>query len=40
VGDGDRFVGVLTPDAIYRSLRASLADAAERREPDPSPAVS
>jgi osmoprotectant transport system ATP-binding protein len=40
VGDGDRFVGVLTPDAIYRSLRASLADAAERREPDPTPAAS
>jgi osmoprotectant transport system ATP-binding protein len=25
--DGDRFVGVLTPDAVYRSLRESLAQA-------------
>jgi osmoprotectant transport system ATP-binding protein len=28
VFDGDRFVGVLTPDAIYRALRSSLDDAA------------
>ena len=28
VVDGDRFVGVLTPDAIYRALRSSLDDAA------------
>ena len=27
--DGDRFVGVLTPEAVYQSLRESL-DAAER----------
>jgi osmoprotectant transport system ATP-binding protein len=25
--DGDRFLGVLTPDAVYRSLRQSLAEA-------------
>jgi len=25
--DGDRFLGVLTPEAVYRSLRQSLADA-------------
>jgi len=29
VVDGDDFVGVLTPDAIYRALRTSLDDAAE-----------
>jgi osmoprotectant transport system ATP-binding protein len=29
VVDGDDFVGVLTPDAIYRALRISLDDAAE-----------
>jgi osmoprotectant transport system ATP-binding protein len=28
VVDGDRFVGVLTPDAIYRALRSSLDEAA------------
>ena len=28
VVDGDRFVGVLTPDAIYRALRSSIDDAA------------
>jgi osmoprotectant transport system ATP-binding protein len=28
VVDGDRYVGVLTPDAIYRALRSSLDDAA------------
>jgi len=28
VVDGDDFVGVLTPDAIYRALRISLDDAA------------
>jgi osmoprotectant transport system ATP-binding protein len=27
--DGDRFVGVLTPEAVYRTLRQSLEDAAE-----------
>ncbi len=28
VVDGDSFAGVLTPDAIYRALRASLEEAA------------
>ncbi|MGH8984128.1 MAG: ABC transporter ATP-binding protein [Acidimicrobiia bacterium] len=32
VVDGDDFVGVLTPDAIYRALRISLDDAAEDRQ--------
>jgi osmoprotectant transport system ATP-binding protein len=28
VVDGDTFVGILTPDAIYRALRSSLDEAA------------
>jgi osmoprotectant transport system ATP-binding protein len=32
VVDGDDFAGVLTPDAIYRALRTSLDDAAEKTE--------
>ncbi len=34
--DGDRFVGVLTPEAVYRTLRRSL-DQAPRRRQDPAP---
>jgi osmoprotectant transport system ATP-binding protein len=37
--DGDRFLGVLTPDAVYRSLRQSLAEA-ERTDAARSPASS
>jgi osmoprotectant transport system ATP-binding protein len=37
--DGDRFLGVLTPEAVYRSLRQSLADA-ERTDSLRSPASS
>ena len=32
VVDGDRLVGVLTPDAVYRTLRRSLADDTRPRE--------
>jgi osmoprotectant transport system ATP-binding protein len=30
--DGERFLGVLTPEAVYRSLRRSLAGAESDRE--------
>jgi osmoprotectant transport system ATP-binding protein len=42
VVDGERFVGVLTPDAIYRALRTSLDEAAAEHattlEEEPTPA--
>jgi osmoprotectant transport system ATP-binding protein len=33
--DGDRYLGVLTPDSLHRALRASVAAGAQAPETEP-----